>query len=121
MDNPWLFVLRICSYSFLAVGVILLLFIAFVAIVLARPKADLKLKVRLFQYRYFALFLGVIVAVLFFVSALITTTITDSLVEKRLLLALLSIVSIAYFLLWLVGRFREKESKDEEIGDGDRG
>lgn len=119
MDTPWLFALRICSYSFLSVGVILLLFIAFAAIVLARPKADLKLKVRLFQYRYFALFLGVIVAVLFFVSALITTTITNSLVEKRLLLALLSIVSIAYFLLWLVGRFREKESEKEGKGDGD--
>jgi len=119
LDSGLLLFLRLCSYSLLGIGVLLLLFIAFSTLYLHIPKVNLKLKARFFHYRFLALFFGVVVALLFFVSALVTTTVTDSLAEKKLLLGLLTMLCIAYFLLWLLGGLRKpRQEVEKDEGDG---
>jgi putative copper export protein len=100
-DLPWLPIFRILSYSLLGIGIFLFLSVLVFSLFLRSSKISVKIKVRLFHLRFFALSFGIISAALFFVSALITTTLTDSLTEKKILLAFLTAVAVTYFVLWL--------------------
>ena len=100
-DLPWLPIFRILSYSLLGIEIFLFLLVLTFSLFLGNSRISVKMKVRLFHLRFFALSLGIISTALFFVSALITTTLTDSLTEKKILLGFLTVVALTYFILWL--------------------
>jgi hypothetical protein len=119
-DLPWLGIFRVLSYSLLGIGLFLFLSVAVFSILLKITKISVKIKVHLFHLRFFGLSFGVISIALFFISALITTAMTDSLLEKRVLLGLLTIVAVSYVVLWLWVRHSsrvksaERQTKDRE-------
>jgi hypothetical protein len=113
-DLPWLPIFRILSYSLLGIGIFLFLLVLIFSLSLGNSRISVKIKVRLFHLRFFALSFGIISAALFFVSALITTTLTDSLAEKKILLGFLTAVAVTYFILWLW----VKHSAGTKSGDG---
>lgn len=100
-DLAWLTIFRILSYSLLGIGIFLFLLVLAFSLFLGNSRISVKIKVRLFHLRFFALSLGIISAALFFISALIITTLTDSLAEKKILLGFLTAVAVSYFIVWL--------------------
>jgi len=111
---PWLTIFRILSYSLLGIGLFLFLSVLAFSLFLRNSRISVKIKVRLFHLRFFALSFGIISTALFFVSALITTTLTDSLAEKKILLGILTAVAVSYFIVWLWVR----HSTGTKSGDG---
>jgi len=121
-DLPWLTIFRILSYSLLGIGMFLFLLVLTFSLFLRNSRISVKIKVRLFHLRFFALSFGIISAALFFVSALITTTMTDSLTEKKILLGFLTVIAVSYFIVWLwvkhSARTRTASGPTKNSGEG---